>query len=102
MPALDIKVEDAKKIFDVNVFAIMRLCQVFAPMLITAHGTIVMIGSLAGVIPYVFGSVYSTYFPESASGHSDILLVLLVPILKTNNCRCFQGRFACLCKHFAR
>jgi 1-acylglycerone phosphate reductase len=33
--------------------------QVFAPLLIQAKGTIVMVGSLAGVIPYVFGSVYN-------------------------------------------
>jgi 1-acylglycerone phosphate reductase len=37
----------------------MRLCQVFAPLLIEAKGTVVMIGSLAGVMPYVFGSVYN-------------------------------------------
>ena len=59
MPALDINIEDAKRVFNVNVFAIMRLCQVFAPLLIQAKGTVVMIGSLAAVMPYVFGSVYN-------------------------------------------
>ena len=59
MPAIDVNIEDAKQIFNVNVFAVMRMCQVFAPLLIQAQGTIVMIGSLAGVIPYVFGSVYN-------------------------------------------
>ena len=51
MPAIDVDVEDAKKIFNVNFFAVVRLCQVFSPLLIQAKGTIVMIGSLAGVIP---------------------------------------------------
>lgn len=59
MPAIDVDIEEAKKIFNVNFFAIVRLCQVFAPLLIQAKGTIVMIGSLAGVIPYVFGSMYN-------------------------------------------
>ena len=78
MPALDVNVDEAKKIFDVNVFAIMRLCQVFAPLLITAHGTIVMIGSLAGVIPYVFGSVYNAS-KAALHAYANTLRVELAP-----------------------
>jgi 1-acylglycerone phosphate reductase len=37
----------------------MRMCQTFAPLLIAAKGTIVQIGSIAGVMPYVFGSAYN-------------------------------------------
>jgi len=36
----------------------MRMTQVFSPLLIEAQGSVVMIGSLAGEMPYVFGSVY--------------------------------------------
>lgn len=57
VPALDINIDDARKVFAANVFAVMRICQVFSPLLIQAKGTIVMIGSVAGVIPYVFGGV---------------------------------------------
>ncbi|KAJ9609870.1 NADPH-dependent 1-acyl dihydroxyacetone phosphate reductase [Cladophialophora chaetospira] len=78
MPALDINIEDAKKIFDVNVFAIMRLCQVFAPMLIAARGTIVMIGSLGAVIPYVFGSVYNAS-KAALHAYANTLRVELAP-----------------------
>ena len=35
------------------------MCQTFAPLLIAAKGTIVQIGSIAGVMPYVFGSAYN-------------------------------------------
>jgi 1-acylglycerone phosphate reductase len=59
VPALDIDLASVRNVFETNVFAVMRLCQVFAPLLIEAKGTIVMIGSLAGVMPYVFGSVYN-------------------------------------------
>jgi 1-acylglycerone phosphate reductase len=38
----------------------MRLCQIFTPLLINAKGTIVQTGSVAGVIPYIFGSVYNS------------------------------------------
>ena len=37
----------------------MRMCQTFGPLIVQAKGTIVQIGSLAGVMPYVFGSVYN-------------------------------------------
>lgn len=37
----------------------MMMCKAFAPLLIEAQGTIVQIGSVAGVMPYVFGSAYN-------------------------------------------
>jgi 1-acylglycerone phosphate reductase len=59
VPALDIDLASVRHVFETNVFAVMRLSQVFAPLLIEAKGTVVMVGSLAGVMPYVFGSVYN-------------------------------------------
>ncbi|EXJ69084.1 oxidoreductase [Cladophialophora psammophila CBS 110553] len=78
MPALDVNVDEAKKIFDVNLFAVMRMCQVFSPLLIKAHGTIVMIGSLAAVIPYVFGSVYNAT-KAALHAYANTLRVELAP-----------------------
>lgn len=40
-------------------FAVMMMCKAFVPLLIAAEGTIVQIGSVAGVMPYVFGSAYN-------------------------------------------
>lgn len=59
VPALDMDMADVRRVFETNVFAVMSICQRFAPLLIEAKGTIVMIGSLAGVIPYVFGAGYN-------------------------------------------
>ncbi len=59
VPALDVDFDEVKQTFEVNVFAVMRMCQAFAPLIIQAKGTIVQIGSLAGVMPYVFGSTYN-------------------------------------------
>ncbi|KIX02655.1 uncharacterized protein Z518_08597 [Rhinocladiella mackenziei CBS 650.93] len=79
MPALDINIEDAKKIFDVNLFAIMRLCQVFfSPLLVQAKGTIVMIGSVAGVVPYVFGAGYNAS-KAALRAYADTLRVEVAP-----------------------
>lgn len=59
MPALDVELDQIRETFETNVFAVMRLVQLFSPLLIQARGTVVMIGSVAGVVPYVFGSVYN-------------------------------------------
>jgi len=53
VPALDVEFDEVRATFEVNVFAVMRMCKVFAPLLIEAKGTVVQIGSLAGVMPYV-------------------------------------------------
>lgn len=50
VPALDVDFDEVQHIFEVNVFAVMRMCKEFAPLLIEAKGTIVQIGSLAGVM----------------------------------------------------
>jgi 1-acylglycerone phosphate reductase len=55
MPLLDVDIDIAKKIYDVNVWGVVRTTQVFSSLVIAAEGTIVIIGSLAGVMPYVFG-----------------------------------------------
>ena len=55
MPILDLDLDIAKAMYDVNVWGVIRTTQVFAELVIAAEGTIVIIGSLAGVMPYVFG-----------------------------------------------
>jgi len=55
IPILDIDIDVAKKVHDVNVWGVIRTTQVFSPLIIAAEGTIVIIGSLAGIMPYTFG-----------------------------------------------
>jgi len=55
MPVLDIDIDVAKKVYDVNVFGVIRTTQAFSSLVIAAEGTIVIIGSIAGIMPYVFG-----------------------------------------------
>jgi len=58
---------------------VMRMCQEFAPLLIEAKGTIVQIGSLAGVMPYVFGSTYNAS-KAALHAYSNTLRVELAPL----------------------
>ncbi|EEP77759.1 conserved hypothetical protein [Uncinocarpus reesii 1704] len=78
VPALDVDLNEARQVFETNFFGVIMMCQAFAPLLIEAQGTIVQIGSLAGILPYVFGSVYNA---SKAALHSfsDTLRAELAP-----------------------
>ena len=49
-PTLRIDVEEMRRVFELNVFAPLRLVQLAAPHLERARGTVVMMSSVAGVI----------------------------------------------------
>lgn len=78
VPALDVDFDEVRETFEVNVFSVMRMCQEFAPLLIEAKGTIVQIGSLAGVMPYIFGGVYNAS-KAALHQYSNTLRVELSP-----------------------
>lgn len=78
VPALDVEIDEIRETFESNLFAVMRMCQAFAPMLIQSKGTIVQIGSLAGVISYVFGSVYNAS-KAALHSYSNTLRLELAP-----------------------
>jgi 1-acylglycerone phosphate reductase len=79
VPALDMDLKEVELTFNANVFAVMKLCKVFAPLVIKAQGTIVQTGSLTAVMPYVFGSAYNA---SKAALHmySDTLRIELAPL----------------------
>ena len=47
MPTLDLDIETARKMYDINVWGMVRVTQEFAPLLIAAKGTLVSISSIA-------------------------------------------------------
>ena len=78
VPAVDIDIDEVRQTFEVNLFAVMRMCQTFIPLLVEAKGTIVQIGSVAGIMPYVFGSAYNAS-KAALHSYSDTLRVELSP-----------------------
>lgn len=59
MPTTDTDVREVEKMFAVNVFGPMRMIRHFHPMLIRTKGTVVNIGSIGGIVPYVYGGTYA-------------------------------------------
>jgi 1-acylglycerone phosphate reductase len=59
MPATDVDIDEARATFEANFFSIVAISKSFTPLLIAAKGLILNIGSLAAVVPYVFGSIYN-------------------------------------------
>ena len=47
MPTLDFDIETAKQMYDINVWGMLRVTQIFAPCVIAAKGTILNISSIA-------------------------------------------------------
>jgi short-subunit dehydrogenase len=59
MPAIDSDLAAVKSLFEVNFWAPVALIQAFTPFLRAAQGTIINIGSIAGVTPFPSMSMYS-------------------------------------------
>ncbi|CAH0054703.1 unnamed protein product, partial [Clonostachys solani] len=79
MTAIDTDVGAASRMFDVNVLGPMRMVHHFHDLLITSSGTIVNIGSVGGIVPYVYGSSYNA--TKAALHHwSDTLRVEMAPL----------------------
>lgn len=60
MPALDCENDAIEQAFKVNVFGHMNICKALSSYVIKAKGTILFTGSIAGIIPIPFGSIYSS------------------------------------------
>ncbi|CZR67743.1 probable short-chain dehydrogenase/reductase [Phialocephala subalpina] len=59
LPMLDTTVADARKLFDLNVFALVAVTQAFAPLLVASKGTVINIGSVAGITPMPWQGYYN-------------------------------------------
>ncbi|KAF2268081.1 NAD(P)-binding protein [Lojkania enalia] len=59
-PATDIKLDDARAVYETNLFSVMAMVSSFIDLLIPARGLIINVASISALIPYVFGSVYAS------------------------------------------
>ena len=57
MPAVDTDAAKVEKMFAVNVLGPMRMVRNFHRLIVEAEGTIVNIGSIGGIVPYIYGGM---------------------------------------------
>ncbi|KAH7124648.1 hypothetical protein EDB81DRAFT_911684 [Dactylonectria macrodidyma] len=77
--AVDLDVDKAAKLFTVNVYAVMRLYQLFVPLLREApHGRIVRIGSVTRDVPVMWQGAYNAS-KAALSQYTKILRLELKP-----------------------
>jgi len=79
MTSTDTPMAEAKKIFDVNLWAVVALTQAFAPSLVRSKGMIVNHSSLASVIRMPLGAVYGASKAAIAQ-YSAIMRIELEPL----------------------
>jgi 1-acylglycerone phosphate reductase len=57
MPATDYELPEIEKMFAVNVIGPMRMVKALHPFFVRTKGTVVNIGSIAGVVPYCYSGI---------------------------------------------
>ena len=55
MTAIDTDVAAVQRMFDINLFGPMRMVRSFHDMIIRSKGVIANIGSIGGIIPFLYG-----------------------------------------------
>ena len=94
VPAMEAMLPEARLTFETNLFSVIRICQTFVPLLIKAKGTIVQIGSIAGVS--VIGLSYSSSGYMKAYGFSFRLSPMLSdPSIMPRRLLCIHGVIPC-------
>ncbi|KAI8626420.1 putative short-chain dehydrogenases/reductase [Xylariaceae sp. FL1651] len=79
MPLLDTSLDDAKRLYDVNVWALLAMTQAFAPMLIKAKGVVCNISSVSGELIFAWGGVYNSSRAATTS-LSETLRLEMAPL----------------------
>ncbi|KAF2865190.1 short-chain dehydrogenase/reductase [Massariosphaeria phaeospora] len=67
-PALDVSLDEGRKLFDLNFWAPLAMIQAFAPLLIEARGCVVNQSSAAAYVPMAFSSIYNSSKAALAMG----------------------------------
>lgn len=70
MPLLDLDIDAAKKMYDVNVWALVAMTQAFAPMLIKAQGIVCNISSVSGELTFAW--MGKSYLKEKVKAVAEV------------------------------
>lgn len=79
MPLVDADLDDARKLFDLNVWSCLAVTQAFLPLLVEAKGVVVNHTSVLGEVGLPFQGVYSAS-KAAAAIVSDTLRLELAPL----------------------
>ncbi|KAL5333964.1 putative short-chain dehydrogenases/reductase [Aspergillus crustosus] len=60
MPLLDVALDDAKRTYDVNVWSLLAMTQVFYPMVMKVRGTVFNVSSVSGKMVFAWAGIYSS------------------------------------------
>lgn len=55
LPLLDTPIDEAKRLYDTNVWSVFAMTQAFAPMLVKAKGALCNISSVSALMPFAMG-----------------------------------------------
>jgi len=79
-PVVEVPIEDVKRVFETNTFAILRLCKGVVPSMAQRRsGTIVNIGSIVGEIPTPWNGIYCAS-KAAVTSISELLFMELKPL----------------------
>lgn len=79
--AMDSEMDEVMKLFQVNVFSVMRICQLFVPLLRRSpRGRLVQIGSVTREIPVVWQCAYNASKAALSQFTKTMRLVRIYPI----------------------
>ncbi|KAF4340973.1 short-chain dehydrogenase [Fusarium beomiforme] len=94
LPALDVSIEESKKLFELNFWAPLTMLQAFAPLLIKTKGCIVNNSSVNAIAPMPLMSIYNSskaaLFSASETWRHELqplgirTITLLTSAVKTN------------------
>ncbi|MCJ1324227.1 hypothetical protein MMC10_000889 [Thelotrema lepadinum] len=79
MPVLDLEIDKAKAMFDVNLWGLIAVTQAFAPLLIATQGTIVNVASIVSLLHAPWMALYSAS-KAAADMTSEILRIEMAPL----------------------
>ncbi|KAI1746387.1 hypothetical protein F4680DRAFT_19764 [Xylaria scruposa] len=79
MPLLDTSIDEARRLFDVNVWGMLAVTQAFAPLLLQARGAILNISSIAGAVRMAWQGAYNSS-KASVTFLSETLRIELEPL----------------------
>lgn len=67
IPFLDVSIDEARQLYEVNVFSIIGVTQAFSPLIIKAQGCIANFSSIAGEMPLCWSSMFCDPLPPPPS-----------------------------------